>query len=57
MSHLSTRVALERPLNYHKRIFAAIQQRDPEQARRAMLEHISDTKALLTSETAAAERG
>ena len=50
MSRLSTRVALERPLNYHKRIFAAIQQRNPEEARRAMLEHITDTKSLLPSE-------
>jgi GntR family transcriptional regulator, transcriptional repressor for pyruvate dehydrogenase complex len=54
MSRLSTRVALERPLSYHKRIFAAIQQRNPEEARRAMLEHITDTIALLTPEADAA---
>jgi len=49
MSQLSTRVPLDRPLTFHKRIFAAIQQRNPEDARRQMLEHISDTKALLAS--------
>lgn len=49
MSQLSTRVPIDRPLTFHKRIFAAIQQRNPEDARRQMLEHISDTKALLAS--------
>jgi len=49
MSQLSERVPLDRPLTFHKRIFAAIQQRNPEDARRQMLEHISDTKALLVS--------
>lgn len=56
MSRLSTRVALERPLNYHKRIFSAIQQRSPDDARRAMFEHISDTKALLASEASPSPR-
>ena len=51
MSHLSTRVPLDRPLTWHKRIFAAIQERDPEQARKQMAEHIADTKALLASAT------
>lgn len=55
MTQLSTRVSLERPLSYHKRIYAAIQQHNVEEARRSMLEHIADTKSLLTSpETAAA---
>src|SRR5438034_4478056 len=49
MSKLSTRVPLDRPLTFHKRIYAAIQQRDAEDARRQMLEHIADTKALLAS--------
>jgi GntR family transcriptional regulator, transcriptional repressor for pyruvate dehydrogenase complex len=49
MSHLSTRVSLDRPLTWHKRIFAAIQEGDPEQARKQMFEHIADTKALLAS--------
>lgn len=49
MSKLSTRVPLDRPLTFHKRIYAAIQQRNAEDARRQMLEHIADTKALLAS--------
>ena len=48
MSHLSTRVPIDRPLTFHKRIYAAIQRRDAEEARRQMLDHIADTKALLT---------
>jgi GntR family transcriptional regulator, transcriptional repressor for pyruvate dehydrogenase complex len=56
MSRLSTRVPLERPLAHHKRIFAAIQQRNADDARRAMYEHISDTKALLTTEMPAVAR-
>ncbi|HXW92620.1 MAG TPA: FadR/GntR family transcriptional regulator [Terriglobales bacterium] len=51
MSQLSTRVSLERPLTFHKRIYAAIQQRDADNARRQMLEHLADTKALLASTT------
>jgi GntR family transcriptional repressor for pyruvate dehydrogenase complex len=49
MSQLSTRVPLDRPLTFHKRIYAAIQKRNPEDARRQMLEHLADTKALLAS--------
>ncbi len=49
MSHLSKRVPLDRPLTFHKRIYAAIQARNPEEARRQMLDHITDTKLLLTS--------
>jgi len=56
MSRLSTRVALERPLSYHKRIFAAIQQRNAEEARRAMLDHITDTKSLLTTESGSTQQ-
>jgi GntR family transcriptional regulator, transcriptional repressor for pyruvate dehydrogenase complex len=51
MSQLSTRVSLDRPLTFHKRIYAAIQQRDADNARRQMLEHLADTKALLASST------
>jgi GntR family transcriptional repressor for pyruvate dehydrogenase complex len=51
MSQLSTRVPLDRPLTFHKRIFAAIQQRNAEDARRQMLEHINDIKTLLASTT------
>jgi GntR family transcriptional repressor for pyruvate dehydrogenase complex len=49
MSRLSRRVPLDRPLNFHKRIYEAIQNRDPEEARRQMLDHITDTKVSLTS--------
>jgi len=49
MMKLSARVSIERPLTSHKRIYAAIQQRDADLARREMLEHIADTKALLAS--------
>jgi GntR family transcriptional regulator, transcriptional repressor for pyruvate dehydrogenase complex len=51
MAQLSTRVPLDRPLLFHKRIYAAIQERNSEEARRQMLDHIADTKALLTSAT------
>jgi GntR family transcriptional repressor for pyruvate dehydrogenase complex len=51
MSQLSTLVPLDRPLAFHKRIYAAIQERNSEEARRQMLDHIADTKALLTSRT------
>jgi GntR family transcriptional repressor for pyruvate dehydrogenase complex len=47
MAQLSTRVSLDRPLASHKKIYAAIQQKDAPQARRAMLEHIIDAKSLL----------
>ncbi|MGA9392758.1 MAG: FadR/GntR family transcriptional regulator [Candidatus Sulfotelmatobacter sp.] len=49
MSHLSRRVPLDRPLNFHKRIYEAIQNRNPEEAHRQMLNHITDTKVSLTS--------
>jgi GntR family transcriptional repressor for pyruvate dehydrogenase complex len=51
MSQLSTRVNLDRPLAFHKRIYAAIQERNSEEARRQMLDHLADTKLLLTSTT------
>jgi GntR family transcriptional regulator, transcriptional repressor for pyruvate dehydrogenase complex len=51
MSQLSARVSLDRPLTFHKRIYAAIQQRSADEARRQMLEHLADTKALLASNT------
>lgn len=49
MYQLSGRVALERPLSYHKAIYAAIYKRKSEEARRKMLEHIADAQALLAS--------
>jgi GntR family transcriptional repressor for pyruvate dehydrogenase complex len=51
MSHLSKRVPIDRPLTFHKRIYEAIQSRNSEEARRQMLDHITDTKVLLTSTT------
>jgi len=51
MSQLSARASLDRPLTFHKRIYAAIQQRSADEARRQMLEHLADTKALLASST------
>jgi len=47
MSRLSDRVALERPLMYHRRIYKAIRERDAEDARQAMREHILDARSLL----------
>ena len=47
MHHLAGRVELERPLSYHRAIYTAIYDRDPEAARRKMQEHILDAKALL----------
>jgi GntR family transcriptional regulator, transcriptional repressor for pyruvate dehydrogenase complex len=52
MSRLSARVPLDRPLNSHKQIYAAIQHRDSEEARRLMLGHIAETKSLLNSKAA-----
>jgi GntR family transcriptional repressor for pyruvate dehydrogenase complex len=49
MYQLSARVPLDRPLGFHKRIFAAIQQANPEEARRQMFEHLTDTKTFLAS--------
>jgi DNA-binding FadR family transcriptional regulator len=51
MSQLSKRVNLDRPLAFHKRIYAAIQERNSEESRRQMLDHLADTKSLLTSTT------
>lgn len=48
MSYLSSRVSLDTPLMYHRKIYAAIRERKPEEARQAMLEHIMDARALLT---------
>jgi len=50
MSQLSNRVALEQPLMYHQKIYAAIKARDSEAARRMMKEHILDARSLLSRE-------
>lgn len=49
MHQLAGRVELERPLSYHREIYAAVYNHDPETARRKMYEHISDAKALLST--------
>jgi GntR family transcriptional repressor for pyruvate dehydrogenase complex len=52
MTQLSKRVSVERPLTFHKRIYAAIRDRNADEARRTMHEHISDAQALLTTHKA-----
>jgi GntR family transcriptional regulator, transcriptional repressor for pyruvate dehydrogenase complex len=47
MSQLSDRVSIEHPLMFHRRIYAAIRERDPQSARKAMQEHISDARSLM----------
>jgi len=47
MSHLSDRVALQRTLIFHCEIYAAIRERKPQDARRAIEEHILDTRDLM----------
>ncbi len=47
MAQLATRVSVDRPLASHKKIYAAIQQKDTSEARRAMLAHIIDARSLL----------
>ncbi|HEY1464390.1 MAG TPA: FadR/GntR family transcriptional regulator [Terriglobales bacterium] len=48
MGQLSRRVSIDRPLSYHKKIYAAIRDRNSEEARKAMQEHILDAQGLLT---------
>jgi len=50
MGHLSERVSLERPLQFHRRIYSAVRERDPVEARRAMQEHILDSRSLLSQQ-------
>ena len=47
MGQLSRRVSIDRPLSFHKKIYAAIRDRNPQDARSAMHEHIVDAQALL----------
>lgn len=49
MTQLSNRVSVEVPLTFHKKIYSAIRDRDPEAARRAMLAHITDAQSLIPS--------
>jgi GntR family transcriptional repressor for pyruvate dehydrogenase complex len=47
MKQLSDRVALDQPLMFHRRIYAAIRDRDGETARHEMRDHILDARSLL----------
>jgi len=44
---LSDRVSLDRPLMFHQRIYNAIRERNPKNARIAMQEHITDARDLM----------
>jgi GntR family transcriptional repressor for pyruvate dehydrogenase complex len=48
MGQLSDRVSLEHPLMFHRRIYTAIRERNPEAARLAMQEHITDARNLVS---------
>ena len=52
MGHLSRRVTMDRPLSFHKKIYAAIRERNPEEARRTMQDHILDAQSLLKKPSA-----
>ena len=47
MRQLSDRVSLDHPLMFHRKIYSAIRERNPEAARKAMQEHIVDARALM----------
>jgi GntR family transcriptional repressor for pyruvate dehydrogenase complex len=47
MKQLSDRVAMDQPLMFHRRIYAAIRDRNCEDARHAMRDHILDARSLL----------
>jgi GntR family transcriptional repressor for pyruvate dehydrogenase complex len=53
MGHLSRRVTVDRPLSFHKKIYAAIRDRNAQAARTAMQEHIVDAQALLAKSSEA----
>lgn len=55
MDRLSVRVEIDHPLAHHKAIYQAVYERDPAEARRRMLEHLIDAKALLASTPRRAE--
>ena len=52
MGQLSRRVTMDRPLSFHKKIYAAIRERSPEEARKAMQDHILDAQSLLKNSSA-----
>lgn len=47
MSQLSDRVSLDKPLMFHRKIYAAVRERNSEAARLAMHDHIIDARSLL----------
>ena len=47
MAQFVDRVQMERPLEFHKKIYSAIRQKNAEEARRQMLEHINAVAVLL----------
>jgi GntR family transcriptional regulator, transcriptional repressor for pyruvate dehydrogenase complex len=51
MAQVVDRVKLEKPLAFHKRIYSAIRERNVEEARRQMLQHITEAGALLNRST------
>jgi GntR family transcriptional repressor for pyruvate dehydrogenase complex len=51
MSQLSDRVSVEQPLEFHRRIYTAIRERDADGARKVMHEHLLDARSLLVRST------
>ena len=51
MAQLAPRVSIQKPLSFHKKIYTAIRDRNAEEARRTMFEHITDAKNLLAPST------
>jgi GntR family transcriptional repressor for pyruvate dehydrogenase complex len=49
MTQLSHRTRIDRPLSFHRKIYSAIRDRNAKEARRHMLEHITDAQALISS--------
>ena len=49
MGKLASRAYVGRPLAFHKKIYAAIVARKPDEARRAMIDHLIDTRSQLPS--------
>ncbi len=47
MAQLSQRVSMDQPLMFHRRIYAAVRDRNPDEAKKAMHEHIVDAGSLL----------
>jgi GntR family transcriptional regulator, transcriptional repressor for pyruvate dehydrogenase complex len=51
MGQLADRVSLDKPLMFHRRIYTAIRERNAEEAKQAMHEHIIDARGLLGQRT------